>query len=76
LDEIRVKLAKAHADIVLSDSHDDTLVLRQIQRLQGLEYAILVHGINLHGHTPYCMPFAGSRSARFIAGLQDTAHLL
>lgn len=52
LDEIDVELAKAGAVCLLSDTHDDTLILGQIQRLQGLEYAILIHGINFDGHTP------------------------
>jgi hypothetical protein len=34
----------------LSDTQDDTLILGQIQRLQGLEYAILIHGIGFDGH--------------------------
>jgi hypothetical protein len=43
-------LAKAGAVCLLSDTQDDTLILGQIQRLQGLEYAILIHGIGFDGH--------------------------
>jgi len=53
LDEIDVELAKAGAVCLLTDTHDDTLILGQIQRLQWPEYAILIHGIDLDGHTPF-----------------------
>jgi hypothetical protein len=50
LDEIRVELIKSGRACLLSDTHDDTLILCQIQRLQGLEHTILINGIDLHGH--------------------------
>ena len=58
MDEIGIGLAKAGAVGLLSDTHDDTLILGQIQRLQGLEYAILIHGIDFDGHT---LLYAGRR---------------
>jgi hypothetical protein len=71
LDEIGVELTKADSARFLSDTHDDMLIFGQIQRLQGLEYAILIHGIDLQGHAPYCMPFATSHFARFDRGVRD-----
>jgi hypothetical protein len=49
-DEIGVELAKAGAVCLLSDTHNHTFVLGQIQRLQGLEHALLINGIDFDGH--------------------------
>ena len=59
LDEIVVELAEAGAVRLLSDSHDDALILGQIQRLQGLKHAILIHGIDFDLHTPILCLSAG-----------------
>jgi hypothetical protein len=60
----------------LSDSHDDALVLRQIQRLQGPEYPILVHGINFAWACPllYAFRWQSVRSLHHRSA-QETAHL-
>ena len=63
--KIGVELVKASAVRLLSDTHDDTLILGQIQRLQGLEHAILIHGIDFDGHTPIvCRPEASIFSSK------------
>ena len=36
----------------LRDAHNHVFMFCQIQWLQGLEHAILVHGFDLHGHAP------------------------
>ena len=77
MDEIRIKLAKTRADFILSDSHDDALVFRQIQRLQGLveQFQTLLNSQQTSQRVAYTLAALDSLG-RYLAGMPGRKNLL